>query len=50
MEGRRNLHNEELRRLYSSTDVISVIKWRLVRCLWRTSGVGNGQFITLQLP
>jgi len=35
------LHNEELRRLYSSTDVISVIKWRLVRCLWRTSGLGD---------
>jgi len=38
----RRLHNEELNTLYSSPNIIEVIKLRRIRWAWQVAGMGRG--------
>jgi hypothetical protein len=41
----RKLHNEELRDLYSSPSIISIIKWRKMRWVWHIARMGEKKLL-----
>jgi hypothetical protein len=42
----RKFHNEELHDLYSSPNILRVIKSRRMRCAWHVSRLGRGRACT----
>ena len=43
----RKLHNEELNDLYSSPDIIRIIKSRRMRWAWHAARMGSGAYRVL---